>query len=796
MSVDESGAPWPYDPVEAEDEDDAHPTWSCPEGICACHPTSGDAEKKGHRVVLFDHEAKRMPGARCRILENGKLVNLDAPYADGSGAVTVQLSPTTRALEVEWAPASLPQTPRYPFRKRYHVDVGQSQHDGVARRLHNLGFSSWPTLPENVLAFQQIYSLPPTGRAADVENDLVVYHDDALLPPVPPSSAPAPGAPGGQRHQLVAGQNPAALEAAAPGGGGPGAAPGAQAQGSVTGVQTTRVAIELHMAFSLDPDSFRKLDTPWKDAPYNIAKLLEELYPTKQRMTWRLGGRGSHPVVGAVLKVEGHHASKQPPPTNAQGRTVLDLFVPKGGEPFIRVTVEPAPGQKNDTRKPAGPKLTDEKTSAPFLFRPFTLTLGIDDSGALVTSACDVIPDEPERRLGESPPSYVRMIEVVQRKGKGDNLVLVDWRPDWMAPGSKKINKSRRYDTRDVPINPYDNAHGKEDRLARSPPAVVLHQTGTHNLSFLPGFIGNPSQRMEGGKLVPFNEESIHYVVDLDGFVIKVLDEFYRANHGGGSAWEQRVGVNDFTVGFEILHTDTVPLAPTDNTYKMRPRRFTVEQYEAIIRVLKELREEYPLLRRRIAGHMEVLVTSTTDKADNFTEEQGAPAGITDGTLSRARIGCPGPFFDWQRLEEAGVSLAPGSLPGSAPSDPALAATFAELPKLASVTEIKLKSKSPEAKLVKQLLFDIGYSVIKAPQAYTSRSELPNVRAGISDEYDATAAEAVRAFQTHYFSGRRRAYTVYGKAPADGSAPAVGTLDQKTILAIQQVWYAAMTTKD
>lgn len=85
MTVDESGAPWPYDPAE-EHDDEGLPVWACPEGICECHPPSGDAEKASHRLVLFDHEAMGMPGARCRVIENGKVVNIDAPYADGPAA--------------------------------------------------------------------------------------------------------------------------------------------------------------------------------------------------------------------------------------------------------------------------------------------------------------------------------------------------------------------------------------------------------------------------------------------------------------------------------------------------------------------------------------------------------------------------------------------------------------------------------------------------------------------------------------------------------------------------------------
>ena len=602
------------------------------------------------------------------------------------------------------------------------------------------------------------------------------------------------------RQQLVGGGPASDAQLRLPatgsaGAAGPAASPGVQNQGSITGVQTTKVNIELHMAFSLDPDDFDLLDVPWKGAPYNVREQLTELYPSKKSMTWRLG-RGGHEVVGAVLTIDGRNTADQPKPTDAGGKTTLKLFVPDNGTRFITIRVEPPDGQKNETGLPAGPGLTNKDTKNKFLFRPFTLMLAVDDTGALNEPLCGVFPQNPARSLAEKSPAYVRLIEVTKRQKSGESLVIVDWRPDWMLSGSEKQTKPRVFDTRDTPINPFDTTHAEEDRLRRAPPGVVIHQTGTHHLSFLPGFIANPRTVTTNGKSATENEESIHYVVDYDGFVIKVLDEFYRANHAGGSAWEQRVAANQWTVGIETMHTDTTPFAPASGeSFKHTLRRFPKEQYSAIIRLLTEIKAKFAVRKRRLAGHMEVLVIGAEQKGGSFREEQGLPANLTTGTLSRDRAACPGPYFEWQRLEEAGVSLGRAALPSQS-SDPNLSATFAQLATLSSVSLIKAGSQSSEAKLVKQLLFDIGYSVIEKPPPFTSRDQLVQICAAISDTYDVPAQEAVRAFQTHHFSGRRIAYTLFGKAPTDGSAPMVGTLDQRTILAIEEVWFAAMTSPD
>ncbi|MEZ4294669.1 MAG: hypothetical protein R3B70_06810 [Polyangiaceae bacterium] len=136
--------------------------------------------------------------------------------------------------------------------------------------------------------------------------------------------------------------------------------------------------------------------------------------------------------------------------------------------------------------------------------------------------------------------------------------------------------------------------------------------------------------------------------------------------------------------------------------------------------------------------------------------------------------------------------MKPEKLPDKSPKTE-LDAVFAELPNLRALTEIKPSAKSPYAKLMKQLLFDIGYSVSTNLPAFADRKvDQPKMRAALSDTYDTPAQEAVRAFQTHHFSGRRRAYNILNTA-AEKSLPRAGTLDAATIEAILQHWFAAMT---
>jgi hypothetical protein len=192
-------APWPYGEPARESDKEAAPRWECIDGTCECHPVESEDDLVPHHVTLFDADAVRMPGARCRVWRGATLVNRGQPYADGNGGVELELTRRDRTLLVEWAPSDVPADPNLPYRISYHVDLGRELEDGVARRLHNIGFCLAPSLEDNVRAFQRTYGppgAPVTGRPEDIDAQLAAYHDAALLPPLVHDGALPPPAPG------------------------------------------------------------------------------------------------------------------------------------------------------------------------------------------------------------------------------------------------------------------------------------------------------------------------------------------------------------------------------------------------------------------------------------------------------------------------------------------------------------------------------------------------------------------------------------------------------------------------
>jgi len=115
-------------------------------------------------------------------------VNENKPYADGDGRLRLDLRHRPTTVRLEWAPSNTPVEPVYPYRKAYFADLREdAPREAARRRLHNLGFGHYRTLSENIKEFQREHGYPyVNGRLDDIEDDLIRYHDDGVVPSPPP----------------------------------------------------------------------------------------------------------------------------------------------------------------------------------------------------------------------------------------------------------------------------------------------------------------------------------------------------------------------------------------------------------------------------------------------------------------------------------------------------------------------------------------------------------------------------------------------------------------------------------
>ena len=109
---------------------------------------------------------------------------------------------------------------------------------------------------------------------------------------------------------------------------------------------------------------------------------------------------------------------------------------------------------------------------------------------------------------------------------------------------------------------------------------VVVHATVIDSTEKTAGHFYNPASRV-----------SAHYVVGRDGRIVQQVPETERAWHAGVSALEGRTGVNDFSLGIEMVNLndgkDPYPDA----------------QYKAVARIIKHVRSKHKIPDSHIVSH-------------------------------------------------------------------------------------------------------------------------------------------------------------------------------------------------
>ncbi len=120
----------------------------------------------------------------------------------------------------------------------------------------------------------------------------------------------------------------------------------------------------------------------------------------------------------------------------------------------------------------------------------------------------------------------------------------------------------------------------------------------------------------------PGAEVSAHYVVEEDGTIWNLVPEALRAWHAGDSFWRGRRGLNDVSIGIEIVNPG--------HEFGYRP--FPLLQMVAVTDLCLEIMSRHPISPRNVVGHSDI-----------------APSRKQD----------PGEKFDWEGLAQNGVGLWP-----------------------------------------------------------------------------------------------------------------------------------------
>jgi N-acetylmuramoyl-L-alanine amidase len=175
---------------------------------------------------------------------------------------------------------------------------------------------------------------------------------------------------------------------------------------------------------------------------------------------------------------------------------------------------------------------------------------------------------------------------------------------------------------------------------------IVLHYTGMADAASAIERLRDPAARV-----------SCHYLVEEDGRVLRMVPEERRAWHAGVSYWRGHTGLNDCSVGIEIVNPG--------HEWGYRP--FPDAQIDALIPLVSDIKQRHAITRGNVVGHSDIAPVRKRDPGELFPWSK----------LARLRLALPRPTRnlmdpDWT---DAGFLLALERF-GYDVSDP-LAATIA-----------------------------------------------------------------------------------------------------------------------
>jgi N-acetylmuramoyl-L-alanine amidase len=140
---------------------------------------------------------------------------------------------------------------------------------------------------------------------------------------------------------------------------------------------------------------------------------------------------------------------------------------------------------------------------------------------------------------------------------------------------------------------------------------LVLHYTGMRSPAAALARLCDPKAAV-----------SAHYVIDEAGRVVQLVPEAERAWHAGVSWWQGRDGLNDVSIGIELVNPG----------HEWGYQAFPEAQMASLVDLARAISARWSIPAGRVVAHSDI-----------------APERKSD----------PGELFDWKRLAHVGIGLWP-----------------------------------------------------------------------------------------------------------------------------------------
>jgi N-acetylmuramoyl-L-alanine amidase len=141
---------------------------------------------------------------------------------------------------------------------------------------------------------------------------------------------------------------------------------------------------------------------------------------------------------------------------------------------------------------------------------------------------------------------------------------------------------------------------------------IVLHYTGMESAEAAIDRLCDPEAKV-----------SCHYLVTEEGAVLRMVPEERRAWHCGHSYWRGHSGINDCSIGLELVNPG----------HDLGYRHYPDAQLDALIPLLSDIKERHGVTRGNIVGHSDIAPARKRDPGELFPW----------GKLARLRLALPRP---------------------------------------------------------------------------------------------------------------------------------------------------------
>ena len=155
------------------------------------------------------------------------------------------------------------------------------------------------------------------------------------------------------------------------------------------------------------------------------------------------------------------------------------------------------------------------------------------------------------------------------------------------------------------------------------------------------------------GFMHPANEKSAHYVVDLDGTVIRMVPEAKKAWHAGVSTWNGADDVNRVSVGIEVVNFGWADRTGPNGELQRRDRvgnGFVTRTASAPAAAVVDRRSAWA--NYRWAAYPEVQTVAVLALVRDIVRRNGIDPTFVVGHehIAPGRKADPGPGFPWARV--------------------------------------------------------------------------------------------------------------------------------------------------